>query len=210
MKHSLQPILPRLKGPTCPHTAMAKYLNHRMPHYPQTEPLFCLATGKRLTQLHFRYLLRRQLQRAGLNPQSFNTHSFRIGAATSAAQAGVPAQVIKCLGRWRSHAYKGYIRPTFSMVRKAASTITRRSRSIPHKHWHLPRMFTWLLSITLFWLLFNAQTVVTSIWFCHMFFHSTWSPLLLFVYVCRFLSGFFPLPVLVGFSPWDHSRPLYP
>ena len=37
---------------------------------------------------------------------------------------------------------QGYIWPTFSMVRKAASTITRRSRSIPHKHWHLPRMFT--------------------------------------------------------------------
>ena len=127
-------ILPRLKGPTCPHTAMTKYLKGRKPHHPRMEPLFRLATGKRLTQLRFRYLLRRQIQRAGLNPQSFNTHSFRIGAATSAAQAGVPAKVIKRLGRWRSRAYRSYIRPTTSMIRKAASTITQKSCGISLRH----------------------------------------------------------------------------
>ena len=37
-------------------------------------------------------------------------HSFRIGAATAAAAAGVPTHVIKILGCWSSEAYFLYIR----------------------------------------------------------------------------------------------------
>ena len=54
--------------------------------------------------------LRRGLQAAGLEMSRFSGHSLRIGAATSAAAAGVPDHLIKMLGRWQSEAYQLYIR----------------------------------------------------------------------------------------------------
>ena len=52
------------------------------------------------------------LGQAGYNWELFNGHSFRIGAATSAKQAGIPETMIKILGRWQSSTYQGYIRPS--------------------------------------------------------------------------------------------------
>ena len=37
-------------------------------------------------------------------------HSFRIGAATTAIAGGIPVDVIKTLGRWKSQAYQLYVR----------------------------------------------------------------------------------------------------
>jgi len=47
---------------------------------------------------------------AGISDKGFSSHSFRIGAATSLAMEGVPESRIMQLGRWKSNAYKGYIR----------------------------------------------------------------------------------------------------
>ena len=46
------------------------------------------------------------LKQIGLDDQKYNTHSFRIGVATSAKAAGVSDSHIKMLGRWQSSAYQ--------------------------------------------------------------------------------------------------------
>ena len=48
------------------------------------------------------------LQSTGMDTMNFNGHSFRIGAATAAAQAGLSDALIKTLGRWKSSAYATY------------------------------------------------------------------------------------------------------
>ena len=40
----------------------------------------------------------------------FTLHSFRVGAATTAASLGFPEYMIKALGRWSSDAYKVYVK----------------------------------------------------------------------------------------------------
>ena len=49
------------------------------------------------------------LSRTGLDSTGYSGHSFRIGAATTAAHVGVGDATIKALGRWKSGAYQGYI-----------------------------------------------------------------------------------------------------
>jgi hypothetical protein len=39
----------------------------------------------------------------------YSGHSFRVGAATTAARAGLCQATIKMLGRWESSAYKRFI-----------------------------------------------------------------------------------------------------
>ena len=43
------------------------------------------------------------LQQAGCNQSHYTLHSFRIGAATTAATVGLPSWLIQKLGRWSSH-----------------------------------------------------------------------------------------------------------
>ena len=49
------------------------------------------------------------LQLAGYDQHSYASHSFRIGAATTTAATGLPAWLIKAMGRWSSDAYQTYI-----------------------------------------------------------------------------------------------------
>lgn len=43
---------------------------------------------------------------------SLDTHSFRIGGASLAAQAGVASSVIRKIGRWKSTCFLKYIKNT--------------------------------------------------------------------------------------------------
>lgn len=45
----------------------------------------------------------------GLDPKFYKGHSFRIGAATSAAARGIPLSVIQNMGRWKSDSFMRYI-----------------------------------------------------------------------------------------------------
>lgn len=65
--------------------------------------------SKPLMRHTFINYLKEVLSRIGVNNQDFNGHSFRIGAATSAAASGVQDHVIKTLGRWSSDCFTRYI-----------------------------------------------------------------------------------------------------
>ena len=49
------------------------------------------------------------LSQVGFDHMAYASHSFRIGAATTAAAAGLPAWIIKSLGCWSSNVYISYI-----------------------------------------------------------------------------------------------------
>ena len=91
----------------CPLRAILPYLVIRGS---KSGPLFLTADGSPLTRQRFHTLLSTLLRKIGLPVTHYNTHSFRIGAATSAKDAGISDTHIQMLGRWRSSAYQQYIR----------------------------------------------------------------------------------------------------
>ncbi len=97
----------RTDWPLCPVAAILSYLVRRGS---MEGPLFLFEDGKYLTRDCFVAAVRDALQRAGLDSSLYAGHSFRIGAATTAARWGVPESLIKTLGRWESAAYMLYIR----------------------------------------------------------------------------------------------------
>ena len=99
--------LGRTDHQVCPVKALIRYLDRRGG---RPGPLFILPTNQSLTRTTFRGALNAIFQQLKMHPHNFNTHSFRIGAATSAKQAGISDSHIKALGRWRSNAYLKYIR----------------------------------------------------------------------------------------------------
>ena len=72
--------------------------------------LFITEKGKVLTRQIFSDKIDTVLKRLQIDPTHYSTHSFRIGAATTAAQAHISEAHIKTLGRWRSNAYQRYIK----------------------------------------------------------------------------------------------------
>ena len=73
-------------------------------------PLFTDRHGGAILRTDFDKALRRAASFNKISTAHFKGHSFRIGAATAAAEAGVPDSQIRELGRWKSDAFKKYIR----------------------------------------------------------------------------------------------------
>ena len=88
----------------CPVCSMLKFLAIRKPN---NDVLFTREDGTPKARDYFVGRVREALYAARLDPSKYSGHSFRVGAATSAARAGL---VIKMLGRWRSEAYQLYTR----------------------------------------------------------------------------------------------------
>lgn len=73
-------------------------------------PLFCHMNNQNLTRYQFSKMLKNALAFTGYNPDEFNTHSLRIGAATQSFLNGMDEKTIMANGRWKSSCYKRYIR----------------------------------------------------------------------------------------------------
>ena len=91
----------------CPVAAILAYIVSRGTN---EGPFFRLSNGNPLTKHVFITRVRQALDALGLPQQLFAGHSFRVGAATAAAKAGIEDSTIQMLGRWNSAAFLCYIR----------------------------------------------------------------------------------------------------
>lgn len=91
----------------CPVKSMVAYMVARGPH---KGCFFRFHDGKPLTKANFTKQVRSALEAVGLPYNHFAGHSFRIGAATTAAKAGIEDSTIRIMGRWNSTAFLSYIR----------------------------------------------------------------------------------------------------
>ena len=92
---------------TCPLRLMRAYTDIRGT---SGGPLFLDSYNRPVTRSLFNEQLRHALQFRNYPLGQFTSHSFRIGAATTAAAKGTPDSQIQQMGRWRSDAFKKYIR----------------------------------------------------------------------------------------------------
>lgn len=106
-RKGLDIYLGKTSSDLCPVAAMLNYLVVRGK---SEGPLFVFADGKFLTRQRFVTGVREALQKAGIDHSKYCGHSFRIGAATTAAANGMEDSIIKTLGRWRSLAYLQYVK----------------------------------------------------------------------------------------------------
>ncbi|TKY91067.1 hypothetical protein EX895_000003 [Sporisorium graminicola] len=100
-------VLPKVGGIECPYAALKSICPAQRP---AAAPVFGINDGfQPLTRSFFLSILRLALDRLGLQPSHYAGHSFRRGAATWAASAGIDSSTIQLLGRWSSDCYRRYI-----------------------------------------------------------------------------------------------------
>ena len=109
--------------PMCATAAMRTYLATSAGT--QQDPLFRYKDGRPLSKSAFVDEIRRLLESASIaNASNYSGHSFRIGAATSAAVAGAPDWQIRAMGRWKSDSVLRYIRHDSTAMKSLARLLT--------------------------------------------------------------------------------------
>ena len=97
----------RTKNDLCPVAAVLAYMALRGQG---PGPLFTFKDGKPLTRARLVAEVKQALATAGVDCSHYSGHSFRSGAATTAARQGIGDATIKMLGRWKSNAYQLYVK----------------------------------------------------------------------------------------------------
>ena len=95
-------VLGRTHSDLCPVAAVLGYFALRGD---RPGPLFIDSAGSPLLKRTFVGDIRKVLTTLGVPQDQYAGHSFRIGAATTAALAGVEDSTIQLLGRWHSVAF---------------------------------------------------------------------------------------------------------
>ena len=108
----LQTPIPRLKGhPLCPVSAIVNAFSMSR-SAPIDGPAFVIKKGGNFSTYaptSFVKQLRGLLDLCGLPSKDYSGHSFRRGSASWAIQNGIPGEIIKILGDWKSDAYLAYL-----------------------------------------------------------------------------------------------------
>ena len=97
------------------------------------DPLFITEHEEGLTRQIFSAVLDSLLAELQLNPNHYNSHSFHIGAATTATQANIPGSYIKMLGCWQSDCYQHYIKTPPQELAKFLAILATASDQQPAK-----------------------------------------------------------------------------
>ena len=77
------------------------------------------------TYAKFLKFLRSCLENIGLDPTSYEGHSFRRGGASFAFQSGIPVEMIKLLGDWKPDAVLLYLTVPFKMRMESNNFLTK-------------------------------------------------------------------------------------
>ena len=123
------PIIRISNSILCPVTALEKLMSLSLgKQIPDVAPLFSYPVSDYqhdwITHSVFVSKLRSVLSSCGLQASKFSGHSFRRGGATFAFTCGVPAELIKMHGDWRSSAYLRYISPSLTDRQKLSRIIS--------------------------------------------------------------------------------------
>ena len=125
-RHGCTIRLAAVSSDLCPVAALLRYLRYR--HY-SVGPLFVFQSGIYLTRHHIVTLLHDALPHVS----NINTHSFRIGRASTASLAGIPDSLIQVMGRWSSDAYHRYLRVSDATVHDVSVRMS--NSSVLHRFW---------------------------------------------------------------------------
>lgn len=109
----------------CPVISLERYLTLRNSIFKcsnQKDPFFIMDNGKALTRFYFINTLKKIILRLGYNPDVYNGHSFRKGAATQAS-AKIEDHLIQALGRWTSQCYTRYISTSLDSLKQAQRSL---------------------------------------------------------------------------------------
>ncbi|XP_061191681.1 uncharacterized protein LOC133199882 [Saccostrea echinata] len=93
----------------CPYKACKKFLSLRA-HHSLNEALFSFMDSIPVSRKFFTDHLQLAFSACGVPRNLYQAHSFRIGAATAAAESGWSDTQIQYMGRWKSTAFRKYIR----------------------------------------------------------------------------------------------------
>ena len=118
-------FLGRTSNSLCPVMSILAYVARRGD---SPGAFFRFQSGAPLTKARFVAHLRDALLEIGMPYQSYSGHSFRIGAATAAARAGIPDSTIQALGRWSSMAFLVYIRTPRDQLAQFTRAISQTAR----------------------------------------------------------------------------------
>jgi hypothetical protein len=91
----------------CPVASLHDYLSVRGE---SPGPLFLCSSNLPVSRHQFNTVLFQSLSYNGFDTSRYKSHSFRIGSATKASSRGYSDSQIRRMGRWKSDAFKTYLR----------------------------------------------------------------------------------------------------
>jgi hypothetical protein len=112
----------------CPYTWLRRAWDSA-PLTSPSDPLFQQRSGIPVSYSFMLGWMKNSLVRIGIPASAVGLHSLRIGGATSLAMLGIPAHIIKILGRWESYCYQLYTRASDDELRRTMSVMATASES---------------------------------------------------------------------------------
>ena len=94
----------------CPFKMIRDFMNLRGHYADESEQFFIYRDRSLVRPDHFRNMLRKLLNKLGLDASLYDIHSFRSGRTSDLVKFGYSMEQIKAMGRWRSNAVYRYLK----------------------------------------------------------------------------------------------------